>query len=61
MADNISKGPVTYLNQQRLPTDSYTKMDTYRQTRLPIDQASTLIPDAYTSDNFFALEQAKVF
>ena len=36
-------------------------MDTYRQIRLPIDQASTLIPDAYTSDNFFALEQEKIF
>jgi len=57
----MSKGPVTYLNQQRLPTDSYTKLDTYRQIRLPIDQASTLIPDAYTSDNFFALEQEKIF
>ena len=57
----MSKGPVTYLNQQRLPTDSYTKMDTYRQIRLPINQASTLIPDAYTSDNFFALEQEKIF
>ena len=57
----MSKGPVTYLNQQRLPTDSYTKMETYRQIRLPIDQASTLIPDAYTSDNFFALEQEKIF
>ena len=57
----MSKGPVTYLNQQRLPTDSYTKMDTYRQIRLPIEKASTLIPDAYTSDNFFALEQEKIF
>ena len=57
----MSKVPVTYLNQQRLPTDSYTKMETYRQIRLPIDQASTLIPDAYTSDNFFALEQEKIF
>ncbi len=52
---------MTYLNQQRLPTDSYTKMDTYRQIRLPTDQASTLIPDAYTSENFFALEQEKIF
>ena len=57
----MSKGPVTYLNQQRLPTDSYTKMETYRQIRLPIEKASTLIPDAYTSDNFLALEQKKIF
>ena len=50
-----------YLKQQRLPTDSFTKKDTYRQIRLPVDQASTLIPDAYTSDEFFALEQKKIF
>ena len=57
----MSKVPETYLKQQRLPTDSYTKMETYRQIRLPIEKASTLIPDAYTSDNFFALEQEKIF
>ena len=47
--------------KQRLPTESFTKPDTYRQTRLPVDQASTLIPDAYTSDDFFALEQENIF
>ena len=50
-----------YLKQQRLTTDAFTKTDTYRQIRLPVDQASTLIPDAYTSDDFFALEQKKIF
>ena len=50
-----------YLKKQRLPTDSFTKIDTYRKIRLPVDQASTLIPDAYTSDDFFALEQKKIF
>ena len=47
--------------KQRLPTESFTQPDTYRQSRLPVDQASTLIPDAYTSDDFFALEQEKIF
>jgi choline monooxygenase len=35
--------------------------DLYRHTRLPVDLASTLIPDAYTSPEFFALEQDRVF
>ena len=52
---------MSHFNQQRLPTDSFTKTDTYHQIRLPVGQASTLIPDAYTSDNFFALEQEKIF
>ncbi|MBS1254749.1 MAG: Carnitine monooxygenase oxygenase subunit [Deltaproteobacteria bacterium] len=48
-------------NQQRLPTESFTKPETYNLSRLPVDQASTLIPDAYTAPDFFALEQEKVF
>ena len=46
---------------QRLATQSFTQPDTYRLSRLPVDQASTLIPDAYTAAAFFALEQEKVF
>ena len=34
---------------------------TYRHTRLPVDLASTLIPDAYCSPEFFAQEREKVF
>ena len=49
------------LKIQRLSTESFTKTDTYRKTRLPVEQASTLIPDAYTSDDFFALEQENIF
>ena len=47
--------------KQRLPSESFTQPDTYRQIRLPVNQASTLIPDAYTSDDFFALEQENIF
>lgn len=45
------------------PVDPATFGDeaTYRHTRLPVDQASTLLPDAYTSPEFFALERERVF
>ena len=52
---------MTNFNQQRLPTKAFTQTDTYKKIRLPEDQASTLIPDAYTSDDFFAIEQQKIF
>jgi choline monooxygenase len=44
-----------------LSRDQFTDACTYRQTRLPVEQASTLIPDAYTSPEFHALEQEKIF
>ena len=50
-----------YYSQQRLPTHVYTQPETYCLSRLPVDQASTLIPDAYTAADFFALEQEKIF
>lgn len=39
----------------------FTEEDTYRHTRLPVELASTLIPDAYSSPEFFALERERVF
>jgi len=39
----------------------FTEPETYNSIRLPVEQASTLIPDAYTSNDFFTLEQEKVF
>jgi len=50
-----------YYSQQRLPTHVYTQPETYGLSRLPVYQASTLIPDAYTAADFFALEQEKIF
>jgi choline monooxygenase len=44
-----------------LPVEAFTDEATYRETRLPVDSAATLIPDAYTSAGFFALEQERVF
>jgi choline monooxygenase len=44
-----------------VPSDAFTREETYRATRLPVDLASTLIPDAYTSPEFHALERDRVF
>jgi choline monooxygenase len=44
-----------------IPPEAFTKEETYAATRLPVDLASTLIPDAYTSEDFRALELERVF
>jgi choline monooxygenase len=41
--------------------DAFTREETYAASRLPVDQASTLIPDAYTSAAFHALELDRVY
>ncbi|MFC5140048.1 aromatic ring-hydroxylating dioxygenase subunit alpha [Actinomycetospora rhizophila] len=56
----------TTLPQKTLPARpvdpaTYTDEATYAATRLPVELASTLLPDAYTTPEFFALEQEKVF
>jgi choline monooxygenase len=47
----------------RRPLDpaAFTREETYAATRLPVDRASTLIPDAYTSPEFHRLELEHVF
>ncbi len=59
--DSIASDPYTRLNPRPTPVADYTSEGTYRSTRLPVDQASTLIPDAYTAQEFFKLEQELVF
>ncbi|MEC8981470.1 MAG: aromatic ring-hydroxylating dioxygenase subunit alpha [SAR324 cluster bacterium] len=39
----------------------FTQAETYSKNRLPVDQASTLIPAAYTNSEFFNLEKEMVF
>lgn len=39
----------------------YMREETYAQTRLPVERATTLVPEAYTSSEFFELEQENVF
>jgi choline monooxygenase len=44
-----------------IPPEAFTREETYSATRLPVDLASTLIPDAYVSDDFHALELDRIF
>src|SRR5689334_3026997 len=40
---------------------AFTREETYAATRRPVSLAETLLPEAYTSDEFFALERERVF
>jgi choline monooxygenase len=53
--------PYTALPERPVAPARFTEESTYRHTRLPVELASTLLPDAYTSREFFALEQERVF
>jgi choline monooxygenase len=44
-----------------IPSEAFTLEETYAATRLPVDLASTLIPDAYVSQEFHALELEAIF
>ncbi|HZU20680.1 MAG TPA: aromatic ring-hydroxylating dioxygenase subunit alpha [Gaiellaceae bacterium] len=44
-----------------LPPEAFTDPATYAATRRPVNEAWTLIPDAYTSEEFHALERELVF
>jgi phenylpropionate dioxygenase-like ring-hydroxylating dioxygenase large terminal subunit len=41
--------------------DAFTREETYEATRRPVSLAQTLLPEAYTSEEFFALERERVF
>ena len=41
--------------------DRFTREETYAATRRPVELAQTLVPAAYTSDTFLALERERVF
>jgi len=44
-----------------IAVDAFTREETYAATRLPVDLASSLIPDAYVSEEFRELELERVF
>jgi choline monooxygenase len=51
----------TAAGSRPLPPEAFTREETYADTRLPVSLASTLIPDAYTSEAFYELEQERIF
>jgi choline monooxygenase len=46
---------------RRYSVADLSRAATYRQTRLPVDWASTLLPEAYRSAEFCDLEQERVW
>ena len=46
---------------QRLNPEDFTKPETYKNNRPDVSMAMTLIPDAYTSEAFYEMEQELVF
>lgn len=43
------------------PREAFTQEATYRLTRNPVERALTLIPEAYHSAEYYAVEQERVF
>jgi choline monooxygenase len=56
----VDVGALMVNTARPLPAESFTREETYRETRRPVSAATTLLPDAYTSESFFALEQERV-
>ena len=53
--------PYTRLDPRPIPAEDFAREETYGRTRAPVDLASTLLPEAYTSPEFFAIERERVF
>jgi choline monooxygenase len=53
--------PNSSLPARPVDPTTFTEESTYRHTRLPVELASTLIPDAYTAAEFYALERERLF
>ena len=51
----------TPFRQTKYTREDFTREATYAATRLPVNAASTLLPEAYTSPDFYALEQERIF
>lgn len=46
---------------ERFTPDEYLREGTYAATRAPVERATTLLPEAYRSATYHALEQRRVF
>jgi choline monooxygenase len=52
---------VTYLQEAARAAARYLREETYTATRRPVEEARTLLPDAYRDPAFHALEQERLF
>ena len=53
--------PTYQRSMQRLRPVAYSQPETYLLNRAQVEMAMTLIPDAYTSVDFYDMEQERVF
>ena len=58
---NIKPLPTHQRSIRRLLPEEYTKPETYRNSRSEVEMAMTLIPDAYTAEEFYEIEKETVF
>ena len=49
------------MRERRFTPDDFLREETYAQTRLPVEYASTLVPEAYRSPVFFDVERRRIF
>ena len=57
----MSPTPYSKLYPKKFSAEDYIKEETYKHTRAPVEQALTIIPEAYTSQEFYEIEQERVF
>src|SRR5436309_8056449 len=50
-----------HVHNANRPAEAFTREETYAATRRPVALAETLLPEAYTSEAFLALERERVF
>ncbi len=57
----MSKTPYNKLYPESFKPEDFLKEETYKHTRAAVEHALTIIPEAYTSEEFHALEQKQIF
>ncbi|MEM9776195.1 MAG: aromatic ring-hydroxylating dioxygenase subunit alpha, partial [Chloroflexota bacterium] len=57
----MSKIPYQKLYPESFKAEDFLKEETYKHTRAPVELALTIIPEAYTSEEFYDLEQKQIF
>ena len=53
--------PYNKLYPESFEPEDFLKEETYKHTRAAVEHALTIIPEAYTSEEFHALEQKQIF
>lgn len=57
----VGQGNYASLYPRQFTAADFVNPNTYKYTRAPVENALTLIPEAFTSAEFYALEQERVF